>query len=110
VISSREADLALRRQRLLARSAALRASLAEQSVLLETPLAVADRVHAGARWIARHRDWVAGGVIVVLVMRPRRAWRLVRSGWWVWRSARRAQAWLSAAGLMAPGGVPPRQD
>ena len=107
--SSREADLALRRQRLLARSAALRALLAEQSVVLETPLAVADRVHAGARWIARHRDWVVGGVVVVLVMRPRRAWRLMRFGWWAWRSARRAQAWLSAAGLMAPVGVPPRQ-
>ena len=67
------------------------------------PLAVADRVHAGARWIVRHRDWVVGGVVVVLVMRPRRAWRLLRFGWWVWRSARRAQAWLSAAGLHGPG-------
>ena len=105
----REFDLALRRQRLLMRSAALRSTLAEQSLLLEAPLAVADRVRAGARWLIRHRDWWVGGVVVVLVVRPRRAWRLMRFGWWAWRSARRVQTWLSAAGLMAPAGVARRQ-
>jgi hypothetical protein len=65
-------------------------------------------VHAGARWIFRHRDWVIGGAVVVLVVRPRRAWRMMRLGWWAWRTARRAQAWLTATGLMAPAGAPPR--
>jgi|APFre7841882630_1041343.scaffolds.fasta_scaffold101399_2 hypothetical protein len=109
MISARGADLALRRQRLLLRSAALRATLAEQSVAIETPLAAADRVYAGARWLYRQRGWLIGGVVIVLVVRPRRAWRLLRFGWWAWRSARRAQTWLSAAGLMPPAGVPPRQ-
>jgi len=106
---SREFELALRQQRLLMRSAALRSALGEQSVLLESPLAVADRVHAGARWLGRHREWWVGGVVVLLVVRPRRAWRVLRFGWWAWRSARRARAWLSAAGLMAPAGLPPGQ-
>jgi YqjK-like protein len=87
----------------------LRSALAEQSVLLAAPLAVADRVHAGARWLVRHREWVAGGVVVVLVVRPRRAWRALRLGWWAWRSARRARGWLSAAGLLASAGPPPGQ-
>jgi hypothetical protein len=100
--SAREAELALRRQRLLMRSAALRATFAEQAVVLEAPLAAADRVHAGVRWLIRYRGWVMGGVVVVLVVRPRRAWRLLRLGWWLWRSARRVQPWLVAAGLIAP--------
>lgn len=96
------ADLALRRQALLQRSAALREGLAYQSVALEAPLAAADRVHEGARWLYRQRAWLAGGLVVVLVVRPRRAWRLVRFSWWAWRSARRVQPWLAAAGLIGP--------
>lgn len=103
-----EESLALRQQRLLMRSAALRVSLAEQSVLLEAPFAAADRVHGGARWLVRHRHWLVGGAVVVLVVRPRRALRLMRWGWWAWRSTRRVQSWLFAAGLMPPAGVPPR--
>ena len=100
-----EHELALRRQRLLLRSAALRNALAAQSVALEAPLAAADRVHAGARWLYRQRGWVAGGVVVVLVLRPRRAWRVARLGWWLWRTARQVQPWLVAAGLTAPPNV-----
>ncbi len=100
-----ELDLALRQQRLLLRSAALRSKLAEQSVVLEAPLAAADRVHAGARWLYRQRAWLAGAVVVVLVVRPRRAWRVARFGWWLWRSARRVQPWLVAAGLVAARGA-----
>jgi len=103
--SAREAELALRRQRLLMRSAALRATFAEQAVVLEAPLATADRVHAGVRWLIRYRGWVLAGAVVVLVVRPRRAWRLLRLGWWLWRSARRVQPWLAAAGLIAPRGA-----
>lgn len=102
-------ELALRRQRLLMRSAALRDSLAEQSAVLAPPLAAADRVQAGGRWLYRQRAWLAGGVVVVLVLRPRRAWRLVSTGWWLWRTARRFQPWLVASGLKAPLARRPRE-
>jgi hypothetical protein len=95
-------ELAQRRQQLLARSAALRATLAAQSAALEPPLAMADHVVVGARWVYRQRGWIAAGVVVVLVLRPRRAWRVARFGWWAWRSARRLQPWLVAAGVIAP--------
>ena len=93
-------ELASRQQRLLQRSAALRTSLAHQGTVLAAPMATADRVRAGARWLVRQRGWVAGGLVVVLVLRPRRAWRVARFGWWLWRSSRRLQPWLAALGLV----------
>ena len=108
-MSTAAIDLALRRQRLLLRSAALRDSLAEQSAVLGPPLAAADRVQAGGRWLYRQRGWVAGGVVVVLVLRPRRAWRLLSAGWWLWRRMRRLQPWLVAAGLTAPPAKRPQR-
>lgn len=96
------ADMALKRQRLLARSAALRATLAAQSDVLQRPLATADRAVLAARWLYLQRGWIAAGAVIVIVLRPRRAWRLARFGWWAWRTARRAQPWLVAAGLAAP--------
>lgn len=100
------ADVAQQRQRLLARSAALRATLSAQSAVLEPPLATADRVVLAARWLYLQRGWIAAGAVVVLVLRPRRAWRVVRFGWWAWRTARRVQPWLVAAGLVAPPASP----
>ena len=90
-----------RQQRLLARSAALRATLAAQSVVLVTPLALADRVHSGALWAYRQRGWFALGGVVFLVVRPQRVLKLASFGWWLWRSARHVQPWLVAAGLAA---------
>ncbi len=99
-------ELALRQQRLLLRSAALRDALAEQSEALAAPLATADGAVASARWLYRQRAWVVGVLVVVLVARPRRAWRALRFGWSLWMTARRVQPWLVVAGLLAP--TPPR--
>ena len=103
---SAETELALRQQRLLMRSAALRASIADQAVVLEAPFALADRVHAAGRWAWRERFALIGGTVVaVVVLRPRRVWKLARFGWWAWRRTRRVQAWLLAAGLVAGPGA-----
>ncbi len=97
-----ETELALRQQQLLIRSAALRASLVDQSVVLEAPFALADRVHAAGRWVWRERFALIGGTAVaIVVLRPRRVWKLARFCWWAWRRTRRVQAWLLAAGLAA---------
>lgn len=98
-----ETELALRQQRLLMRSAGLRTSIADQAVVLEAPFAIADWVHAAACWAWRERVALIGGTTVVLVLlRPRRVWKLARFGWRAWRRAQRVQAWMLAAGL-APG-------
>ena len=96
---STDAELALRQRRLLARSAALRASIAEQAVVFEAPLAVADRVRSAASWAWRERfALMSGTAVVVLLLRPRRVWKFARLGWWAWRRTRRVQAWLRATG------------
>ena len=96
MISERELDLVLRRQRAQLRSAALRSQLAEQAVALQAPLAAADRIRDGAHWLYRQRGWVLGGALVLLALRPRRAWRVLRWSWWLWRNARRVRPWLAA--------------
>lgn len=98
---NREAALALRQQRLQLRSAALRLQLAEQAVVLEAPFGAVDRAYAGVHWLYRQRGWLIGGVVIVAVLRPRKAWKWVKLGWWLWRGARRLQPWLVAAGLSA---------
>lgn len=101
---STETELVLRQQKLLKRSAELRASIADQAVVLEAPFGIADRVHAAALWAWRERVGLIGGTAVAIVLlRPRRVWKLARFGWRAWRRTRRVQAWLLAAGLMSPG-------
>jgi YqjK-like protein len=99
--SEAEFALALHQQRLLLRSETLRGQVASQARVLEAPLAAADQARASAHWLYTQRVWIAAAAVVVLVARPRRAWRAARLGWWLWRSALRAQAWLAAAGLLA---------
>ena len=108
--SEAEFALALRQQRLLLRSEALRNALVEQAGFIEAPLALADQVRAAARWLHAHRLWIAGAAAVVVVVRPRRAWRAARLAWWLWRSARRARAWLAMAGLLAQRDAEARED
>lgn len=74
-----------RREQLLLRSAALRQRFAHEARALEPPLARADRVLGGLRWLRGHPGLVAGGVVVVIVLRPRQAWRWALRGWWGWR-------------------------
>lgn len=95
-----EFALALRQQRLLLRSEALRAAIATESRVLEAPLALADQGRALVLWLYARRLWIGAGVAVVLLIRPRRAWRVASTAWWLWRSALRVRRWLGAAGLM----------
>ena len=97
--SEAEFELALRQQRLLLRSEALRDAIATQATVLDAPFAAADRVRAAARWLDAHRTWVFGAAVVFVVLRPRRAWRIARFGWWLWRAKRRAQTWFA---VLAP--------
>lgn len=102
--SDAEFELALRQQLLLVRSAALRDAASEHARALGPPLAAVDRARDLATWLYARRVWVIAAVAFVLVMRPKRAWRVARRGWWMWRTARRALAWLTVAGLVARRG------
>ncbi len=88
----RAAVLARRQQSLLLRSAELRGQLARDAMVWQPPLALADRVHAGWRWLRAHPEGPLAAVAVLLVLRPRRAlrwgWRLW-SGWRLWQRLQR---------------------
>ncbi|MDO9072880.1 MAG: YqjK family protein [Rubrivivax sp.] len=91
----RAALLARRQQLLLVRSNELRGQLARDALAWQPPLALADRVHAGWRWLRTHPEAPLAAAAVLLVLRPRRAlrwgWRLW-TGWRLWlRLQRRLQ-------------------
>lgn len=86
---------ALRQQRLLARSAALRLSLAEQAQSLKKPLAVADRVRAIMQWLYRNPVWPLGAGLLLAVVLPKRA--MLRWGsraWGAWNTFKRVRSLL----------------
>ena len=100
--------LAQRRQQLQDRSALLRNQLADDAQVLRTPLAVADQVRQGWRWLKAHPQWVGVGVAVLVVWRPRRlAWLAGRlwAGWRLWQRLHRWRSALAPVALQALGAV-----
>ncbi len=86
---------AVRKELLLMRSATLRGQLAQDAQVLRAPLALADSVRDGLRWLRQNPEWPLGGVVLLLVLKPRRTWRWISRGWWAWR------LWQRAARLLA---------
>lgn len=89
----RQQAVEARIQTILQRSAALRGQLVSDAVVLKSPLALADRVRYGWSWLAAHPQWLAAGVAVLALTRPRRAVWLAARGWTLWRLWRRLQPW-----------------
>ena len=92
----RAAVLALRQQVLLLRSTELRVRWAADTATLRRPLALADRVQEAWRWLRANPAAPIAAVVVVAVLRPRRAWRWSLRLWWGWRTLRRLQRRLQA--------------
>jgi hypothetical protein len=90
-VSPAEHELRLRQQRLLGRSEQLRARIAVEAQVLRGPLAGADQALAAWRWLRGHPEVPLALVAVAVVVRPARAWRWLRRGWWTWRAWRRLQ-------------------
>jgi YqjK-like protein len=91
-------DIEARRRRLLVRSAELRLRLAEESQGLQTPFAVVDQARVGLQWLRRHPEWPLGAGALLLVLRPRRALRVVAGVWSGWRLYKRGQRMLASLG------------
>jgi YqjK-like protein len=87
----RATALALRQQLLRLRSTELRARLAAEAAVLQPPLALADRVQEGWRWLRANPAAPVAALVVVAVLRPRRVWRWGWKLWWGWRTLRRLQ-------------------
>ena len=95
-MNERRLRLALKRERLVERSRALRREAVAQSAALEPVLGLGDRIRAGAGWLRAHPGAVAAFAVGVAVMRPRRVWRWGRRLWSGWRLVQRLQDRLTA--------------
>ncbi len=92
---SRREELALTRERLLLRSQVLRGEVALQAQALTPWLNAADAGRDAVHWVRAHPEWVAGGVALLLVLRPRVLWRWGMRGWSLWHFTRRWRVRLS---------------
>ena len=77
-----------RRERLLARSAAQRDELALLLAPLNGPLALADRGIAVVQYARAHPGLVAIAAAIFVLLSPKRAFRLARRAFGVWRGYR----------------------
>jgi hypothetical protein len=95
-MNERRLRLALKRERLVERSRALRREAVAQSAALEPMLRVGDRIRSGADWVRANPGTVAAFVVGIAVIRPRRAWRWGMRLWSGWRLLQRLQDRLAA--------------
>lgn len=88
--------LALQRERLCARSAALRGDIARDLQGLAAPLALGDQARGAWQWMKANPQWpLAAAAVTVVVLRPRRTlWLATRvfGAWQLWRRVRRMLA------------------
>lgn len=93
---SLEVELALRKQRLQLRSAALRGEIAGHAAYFAPWFVAGDKLHEGVRWVRRNPEIAAAAGVAVLVARPRAAFRWVRRGVVAWQTWNQVRAWLAA--------------
>jgi len=91
-MTERLAELGLKKQRLLLRSADLRDRMGAHAGGLVPLFAGVDRLREAGAALRRHPEWVAGGIVVLVVVRPRFVWKWAQRGivgWRIWKGARR---------------------
>lgn len=95
-MTPRQLELALRKQRLQIRSAALREELAGQALAVAPLFVVGDVLREAGRWLRRHPEALVAVGAALLVARPRLLVRWGRRGIVAWQTWRKARAWLEA--------------
>lgn len=95
-MSSQQIALALRKQRLQLKSAALRGEFAGHALAFAPLFAAGDKVRAGATWLRRNPEIAAAAAVVLLVARPRTLFRWARRSLVAWQAWGRLSAWLEA--------------
>jgi hypothetical protein len=73
--NDREQQLLRRREQLVARSGQLRVDLATHAGRLAPQGLLMGRANRALLWAQHNPQWVAGGVALLLVLRPQRVWR-----------------------------------
>ncbi len=97
-MTPRQLELALKRQRLEWQAQSQREDLGRHLQVFLPAFGAADKVRAGAKFLRTHPAWLAGGAVLLVVLRPRKAWRWGRRGVMVWSLWKKLQNKLGAAG------------
>ena len=88
---NRLAEFRDKRARMVARAAVERERLLMQLQACEAPLALADKGFAAARYLRQNPQWIVAAIVLLVVLRPRRALSWARNGLIAWRAWR----WIS---------------
>jgi hypothetical protein len=91
-----------RQQQLLLRSAELRHTLARQARTLQSPLALADQLRAGGRWLRQHPVWSLAGLGLLVFRRPRIILRWLPRLLGGWQIYVRLRDWLGGSAARKP--------
>ncbi len=81
-------EIRARRAHLMARAAVERERICVELHAWEAPLALADKGYAAARYVRQHPQWIVAAVVLLVVLRPRRALSWARNGLLAWRAWR----------------------
>lgn len=84
-MNEKSIELARRHGALKARIEAQRDQLGRDFAPLESALARGDAALQGVDWLKHHPAAVGLAVAAVALLRPRRAWRWAKRGFFVWR-------------------------
>jgi len=84
-------EIRARRAHLMARAAVERERISVQLHAWEAPLVLVDKSIAAARYVRRNPQWIVAAVVLLVVLRPRRALAWARNGLIAWRAWR----WIS---------------
>lgn len=95
-MSPRQVELALRKQRLQLRSAALRDEFAGHGAAFAPLFAAGDGIREGFHWLRRHPEALVAPVVALAVARPRVLFRWARRSVVAWQAWGRLQAWLAS--------------
>jgi hypothetical protein len=90
-------ELALQKQRLQLRSAEQRGAMMAAAAQLAPAFAVVDGVRDGFRWLRRHPEWLAGGIVALLVVRPGAVLRLTERSFFAWQIWRKIGEWRASS-------------
>ena len=95
-MSSRQIELALKKQRLQLASASLRDECLGHLAGLAPACAVVDSARDGALWLRRHPEALVAVLTALIVARPSRLWRWSRRAVFAWQAWRRIEHWRTA--------------
>ena len=95
-------DLLLRQQRLLIRSAQLRANLNHSADMIRTPLHVIDRTRTTIEWLYQHPLYPSIALAALVLLKPRRALTWGKHLWGGWLTFQRLRQWLETENLSSP--------